>query len=60
MSSGSRDRSNAGAELLGAGDAIDQGILIAHMLCELEQGPLSALEARGRTMNGDYIPCPLC
>ena len=37
MSSGSRDRSNAGAELLGAGDAIDQGILIAHTLRELEQ-----------------------
>jgi hypothetical protein len=31
-------RSTFSAELLSAGDAADQGILISHMLCELEQG----------------------
>ena len=49
-------RSTFSAELLAACDATDQGILIAHMLRELEHGPMSALEARNRRMAGGYIP----
>ena len=43
-------RSTLSAELLAAGDAADQGIVISHMLYELEHGPISALEARNRRM----------
>ena len=52
-------RSTFSAELLAAGDAADQGILIAHMLHELEHGPMTAHEARNRRMEGGYIPVAL-
>ena len=52
-------RSTFSAELLSAGDAADQGILLAHMLHELEHGPTSALEARNRRMEGGYVPVAL-
>jgi hypothetical protein len=34
-------RSTFSAELLSAGDAIDQGVLVSHLLFELEHGPLT-------------------
>jgi hypothetical protein len=34
------------AERLSAGDAIDQGMLMAQMISEIESGPLTAAEAR--------------
>ena len=52
-------RSTFSAEPLGAGDATDQGILIAHMLTELEEGVLTAEEARRRRMSGGYLPIAL-
>ena len=45
-------RSTFSAELLGAGDAVDQGILVSHMLYEVEHGVLTAQEARDRRMEG--------
>ena len=36
------------AELLGAGDAVDQGILVSHMLYEVQHGVLTAVQARER------------
>ena len=52
-------RSTFSAELLGAGDAVDQGILISHMLHEVEHGVLSIQEARDRRMHGGYLPTML-
>ena len=52
-------RSTFSAELLSAGDAADQGILISHMLYELEHGPMSPLEARNRRMQGGHTPIAL-
>ena len=52
-------RSTFSAELLGAGDATDQGILISHMLRELEEGVLTAEAARNLRMVGGYIPTAL-
>jgi len=49
-------RSIFSAELLSAGDAADQGILISQMIHELEHGPMTALEARNRRMEGGYVP----
>ena len=49
-------RSTFSAELLSAGDAADQGILISQMLHELEHGPMTALDARNRRMEGGYVP----
>ena len=43
-------RSTFSAEPLAAGDAADQGIWIAHMLCELEHGPMTAHEVKNRRM----------
>ena len=45
-------------ELLAAGDAAGQGILIAHMLHEIERGPVPLSEARDRRMKG-YVPTAL-
>ena len=45
-------RSTFSAELLAAGDAVDQGILISHMVHELENGPMTAFDARNRRMHG--------
>jgi hypothetical protein len=52
-------RSTCSAELLSAGDAIDQGMLIARMICEIESGPLTAVEARQKRIEGGYIPMAL-
>ena len=52
-------RSTFSAELLAAEDAVDQGILISHVLCELEYGPMDARAARDRRMEGGYIPTAL-
>ena len=52
-------RSTFSAELLAAGDSVDQGILISHMICELEKGPMSTMEARARRLDGGYIPIAL-
>ena len=52
-------RSTFSAELLAAGDAADHGILLSHMLFELEHGPMSAFEARNRRMEGGYLPIAL-
>ena len=52
-------RSTFSAELLAAGDAVDQGILVSHLLFELENGPVDAKQARDRRMEGSYIPTAL-
>ena len=52
-------RSTFSAELLAAGDAVDQGILVSHLLYELEHGPMDAKQARDRRMDGGYIPTAL-
>ena len=49
-------RSTFAAELLAAGDAADHGILLSHMIYELEHGPLTAYQARLRRMDGGYLP----
>ena len=41
-------RSTFAAELLGAGDAVDQGILVCRMLYEIQYGALTATQARER------------
>merc|ERR1711873_359240 len=48
-------RSTFSAELLAAGDAVDQGILVSHLLYELEHGTMDAKQARDRRMEGGYI-----
>ena len=52
-------RSTFSAELLAAGDAADHGILLSHMIHELEHGPMTALAAREKRMEGGYIPIGL-
>ena len=52
-------RSAFSAELLGARDATDQGILISHMLAELELGAMTVHAARDRRMSGGYLPTAL-
>ena len=52
-------RSTFSAELLATGDAADPGILIAHMLHELEHAPMTAHEARSRRIEGGYMPVAL-
>ena len=52
-------RSTFAAELLSAGDAADQGVLIAQMLYELKHGVLSPTEARDKRTHGGYIPTAL-
>ena len=53
-------RSTFAAELLSARDAIDQGILVSHMLLECESGPLSAHTARQKRDDQGYVPTALC
>ena len=48
-------RSTFAAELLSAGDAVDQGILVSHMLQEIETGPMSAEEARACRDSGGFV-----
>ena len=52
-------RSTFAAELLSAGDAVDQGILVSQMLCEVETGPMTAESARARRENGGFVPMSL-
>ena len=52
-------RSTFAAETLAAGDAAGHGILVSQQLQEVEQGPLTPLDARDRRMEGGYIPCAL-
>jgi len=52
-------RSTFAAELLAAGDAIDHGILLSHMIYEVEHGPMSISEARQRRMSEGYTPVAL-
>ena len=52
-------RSTFSAELLSAGDAIDQGMLISHMLYDMEHGPISMQEARknaGWVCANSFVP----
>ena len=49
-------RSTFSAELLSDGDAADHGILLSHMIYELEHGPMTAYQARQRRLEGSYIP----
>ena len=53
-------RSTFSAELLAAGDAVDQGILVSHLLYEVEHRPMNAKQARDRQMEGGYVPTALC
>jgi len=49
-------RSTFAAELLGAGDAVDQGLLINQMLHDVEHGVLSASDARRLRDTGGLTP----
>jgi len=52
-------RSTFAAELLSAGDAADQGMLIAQMMHEVEHGPLTAAEARRQRETKGHVPTAL-
>ncbi|MCP4240291.1 MAG: hypothetical protein GY772_06980, partial [bacterium] len=52
-------RSTCSAELLAPGDAVDQGLLVSHMLYEVGHGPLTAEQARVKRMAGGYVPTAL-
>lgn len=52
-------RSTFAAELLSAGEAIDQGMLLSHMLKELQSGPLLAHAARAFCDQGGLVPTRL-
>ena len=52
-------RSTFAAELLGAGDAVDQGILVSHMFYEIQHGALTAAQARERSLKQGFIPMAL-
>ena len=52
-------RSTFSAELLAAGDATDQGILLSQVLWEIEVGPLDKKEARDRRDKGGFLPMSL-
>ena len=45
-------RSTFSAELLSAGNAADEAILISHMVYEIEHGPITISEARQRRFSG--------
>ena len=47
------------AELLGVGDVADQGIILGHMMYELEHGLIISKQARDQRMHGGYIPTAL-
>ena len=49
-------RSTFSAELLAAGDAADQGILVSHLLYEIERGPTDMSTARNLRLDGGYMP----
>ena len=48
-------RSTFAAELLSAGDAVDHGLLLSQMLHEIPKGPMSAAEARGQRISGQFL-----
>ena len=48
------NRSTFSAELLSAGDAVDQGLLLSQVLHEIENGPMSAVEARNQRNTGNF------
>ena len=52
-------RSTFAAELLGACDALDQGVLISQMLRESSSGVLSAAQARQLRIHGGFFPVTL-
>ena len=52
-------RSTFGAELLGATDSIDQGIIVSQMLYEVRNGSITANEARKMRYDKGYIPTAL-
>ena len=52
-------RSTFAAELLSAGDAVDQGILVSQLMMETVSGPVSASTARQLRDNGGYSPMAL-
>ena len=52
-------RSTFAAELLSAADAVDQGILISHMMYEVQHGPLTAAAARQRRDHMGFVPMTL-
>ena len=52
-------RSTFSAELLAAGDATDQGILLSQILWEVEVGPLTKQEAKERRDSGGFLPMSL-
>ena len=47
-------RSTFAAELLSAGDATDQGLLLAQQLHEMLSGPVDATEARELRLTGGF------
>ena len=52
-------RSTFAAELLASCDSVDSGVLTAQMIFEIENGPLSAADARERRKKGGFIPIGL-
>ena len=48
-------RSTFAAELLSAGDAVDQGLLLVQQMHEMLVGPISASAARDRPIDGGFI-----
>jgi hypothetical protein len=53
-------RSSFSAGLLSVGDAVDRGMLIARMICEIKSRPLFAAEARRKRIEGLRPKGPLC
>ena len=52
-------RSTFAAELFAAGDAVEQGMLVAQILHETEKGELSAGDARQLREQGGFLPVAL-
>ena len=52
-------RSTFAAELLVVGDAVDQGILVSHMLYEVQHGVITATQARERRSAHGFTPMAL-
>ena len=52
-------RSTFAAELFGAGDSIDHGLLLSQLLKEVECGEISATQARNMREDGGFLPIAL-
>ena len=52
-------RSTFAAELLSAGESVDQGVLVPHMVQELEHGPMAASTAMQKCTFGGFTPMAL-